>query len=102
MKGYFPHNWQKWKDAPEELFQPITFEDFNDWKISNWEIPDSVFCIIRVANKTTGKVKELVYQQPTAAHKKLLKLVEDPDNEVTICDNDAIHLISSEPIDDEL
>ena len=100
MKGYFPHNWQKWKDVPDEFFQSITYEDFDEWKISNWELPESVFCIIRVENKATGKVKELVYSQPAAAHKKLLALVEDPDNEVTICDNDAIHLISQEP--DEL
>ena len=97
MKGYFPHNWQKWKDVPDEFFETISYEDFEEWKISGWELPESVFCIIRVMDKTTSKVSEHVYQQAGAARKKLLQLVEDPNNEVTVVDNDAIHLIEAIP-----
>ena len=106
MKGkkkqpYFPHNIQRIMDAPDEVFQEISYEEFHDWKMCGWELPDSVFCVFRVENKTTGKVKEMVYQKPHAAHKKLLQLVDDPNIEVTVCDNEAIHLISQEIIDDE-
>ena len=98
-QGYFPNNWQRYKDAPDDLFEPISYEDFEHWKVSGWELPESVFCIIRVTDKTTLKVKEHVYQQPAAARKKLMKLVEDSNNEITVVDNDAIHLI--EAINDE-
>ena len=100
-KPYFPHNIQKIMDAPDEVFQPISYEDFTEWKVCGWELPESIFCVFRVENKSTGKVKEIVYRRPEAARKKLLELVEDPDNEVTVCDNDAIHLINQEPFDDD-
>ena len=64
MKGkkkkqpYFPHNIKRIMDAPDEVFQEISYEDFHDWKLCGWELPDSIFCVFRVENKTTGKVKE--------------------------------------------
>ena len=43
MSGkYFPNNWEAIKDAPEEYFEPCTWEDFEEWKLSGWDLPSSV------------------------------------------------------------
>ena len=55
-KPYFPNNWQEYKDAPDEMFQPHTFDEIMNWKVAGWELPSSVSCIIRVHNNKTGKV----------------------------------------------
>ena len=74
-RKYFPNNWKPIKDAPEEAFPPIEFEDFIDWKIKGYEIPSTVLCIIR-EYKTNGKVKEHVYQRRHAANRKMKQLVQ--------------------------
>ena len=99
-KPYFPNNWKKFKDAPDEVFQPLSWEEFHDWRVCSWELPESVCCIIRVSHKETGKVTEYVYERGSAATKKLDKLMTDPNNEITIADNEEIHLIRSfHPLD---
>ena len=49
--------------------------------------------MIRVQRSDTGKVTEFVYERGSAATKKLDKLMQDPLNEITIADNEEIHLI---------
>ena len=94
----FPNNWQDIKDCPDEAFETCTYEEFMIG-MSGWVIPSSHCIIMRVSNHDTGKVKEYAYQKPHAARNKMLKLVEDPANEIVICDNESIHLIkqSNEP-----
>ena len=99
-KPYYPNNWKKYKDAPDEVFKSLSFADFCSWRLLSWELPESVCCIIRVSRKDTGKVTEFVYERGSAATKKLDKLMQDPLNEITIADNEEIHLISA--IDDDL
>ena len=43
--------------------------------------------------KLHGKVSVFVYERGSAATKKLDKLMQDPLNEITIADNEEIHLI---------
>ena len=94
MSGkYYPNNWDVIKDAPDEVFEPCTWEDFATWKIGGWEIPSSVVCIIRAENIRTGKITEHTYQQPKAAHKRLIKYMESGDYEVVVCNSEAVHLI---------
>ena len=102
---YFPNNWQAFKDADDSFFLPIDFEDFMDWKIAGYEIPSSVNCIIRERDLNTGKVKEYVYQRPMAAKKKLVERMQAGEFEFTVCNDDAIHLltpIEEDPYDDPL
>ena len=48
MSGkYYPNNWEHYKDAPDEMFEPHTFEEVMSWKVAGWELPSSVCCIIR-------------------------------------------------------
>ena len=76
MSGkYYPNNWQEYKDAPDEMFEPHTFEEIMSWKVAGWELPSSVCCIIRA--ETKGKVKEFVYQKQHAAENKVKSLMAE-------------------------
>ena len=59
-KPYYPNNWQAFKDAPDEMFCDHTFDELMDWKVAGWELPSSVYCIIRTMDVNTKKVKEYV------------------------------------------
>ena len=56
-KPYYPNNWRQWKEIPDEFLYAPTFEEFADWKLSGWELPSSICCIIRETT-AKGKVKE--------------------------------------------
>ena len=98
-KPYFPNNWAKYAKAPAEMFQEISWEEFHDWRLCQWELPETVGCIIRCKNRKTHAVKEYVYQYMGPAGKCIEKLMQDPDNEITIADAEEIHLITCEPIE---
>lgn len=91
---YFPNNWKEYHDAPDDMFIPHTFEEIMTWKVAGWEIPSSVYCIIRATNRKTGKVKEYVYQRRSDAHVKVAKLLNAMEDEIAICDHESIHYIT--------
>jgi len=94
MNGkYYPNNFDAIAEAPDELFEPCTYEEFFDWRLTAWEIPSSVTCIIRAEHIETGKIKEHVYMKATAAKKRLIKYVEDGNYRVTVADHDFISLV---------
>lgn len=99
-KDYFPNNWKSYKDAPDDMFETHTFEEVMTWKVANWELPDSVCCLIRIMNTKTGKVQECVYQREGAAKNKVAQLMRTPDIEFTICNHDAIHQLITEEVDE--
>ena len=88
----FPNNWQDIHDCPDEAFETCTYEEFMIG-MSCWEIPSSHCVLMRVTNTNTGKVKEYAYQKAGSARNKMIKLIEDPANEIVICDSNSIHLI---------
>jgi hypothetical protein len=93
MSGkYYPNNWEAFKEAPDEMFEPHTFEEVMEWKVAGWELPGSVCCIIR-ANTKSGKIKEFVYQKRHAAEAKVRNLMAEG-TEFTVCTDAAIHFIS--------
>ena len=94
-KKEFPNNWEEIAGAHDDDFETCTYEEFMIG-MSHWQIPSSHTCIMRVTNTDTGKVTEHAYRKIGAARNKLIKLVEDPANEVVICDNDTIHLIKQQ------
>ena len=98
MSGkYYPNNWKLYKDAPEDAFYTPTFEEFKEWKIGGWELPESIVCIIRA--ELGGKIKEYVYQQGHAAEKRVEQLIEDGVS-FTVCDNESIHHLIAHDSDD--
>lgn len=90
-KEYLPNNWQEYKDAPDDMFIPHTFEELMSWKVQNWELPSSVFCILREYNKKTHKVKEHTFNKVSSARAKIDKLIKEPDVEIMVVDHGAIH-----------
>ena len=102
-KKYYPNNWNVIKSAPDALFPECDYEEFMDWKVAGWEMPSSIAAIIRTQHLETGKVKEYVYQMPSFARKKVKKLIDQSECDITVCTHDAIHFIYPEDydIDDE-
>lgn len=95
MAKDFPNNWQRYKDAPEEMFEPIAFQEFMDWKVAGWDIPDNVCCIIRATNKK-GKIKEFTYQRECYAHDKLQELIDEGAEEIIVVNDNSIHMLTPE------
>ena len=91
-KPYYPNNWKKYKDAPDGVFYCPTFDEFHDWKLAGWELPDSVVCIIRAEEK--GKIKEYTYQKKHAAEQRVANLL-DQGVSFTVVDCESIHHIST-------
>jgi len=84
-KPYFPNNWKQWKEVPDEFLYAPTFEEFADWKLSGWELPSSICCMIRETT-SKGKIKH-------AAENKISKLMKTG-NEFVICTEDQLHFIT--------
>ena len=103
-KPYFHNNVKALMDVPSECFDSIPFDEFMDWKIGGWELPSSCNYIIREQNIKTGKVKEYVYQKPSAARKKLEQRMESGDCEFVVADHDEVHFLTPqlEDYDDPL
>ena len=93
-KKYFPNDWEHVQSLPDEAIEAPTVQEFFENDLSMWLIPSSVACIIRAADKNTGKVKEYTYQRENAAAKRLESLIRDDTKEVTVCSNAAIYVIN--------
>tara|TARA_B100000073_G_C23713879_1_gene565224 strand:+ start:193 stop:489 length:297 start_codon:yes stop_codon:yes gene_type:complete len=94
MKGKeYPNNFDAIANAPDEVFEPCTYEEFITWRLCNWEIPSSVSCIIRAEHKETGAITEHVYSKETAAQNRLLKYLHGGEHEITIANHNEIHLL---------
>ena len=94
-RKYYPNNWQKYKDAPDDMFFKHTFIEIMDHKIGGWELPSNIACMIREENIHTRKVKEHVYVRPHAAENKVEQLMRKDDVEFTVCTPETIHFISN-------
>ena len=102
MSGdYFPNNWEAIKGAPDEYFEPCTWEDFEEWKLCGWDLPSSVSCIIRAQHNKTGKVREHTYKQAKRAKKRLMKYIEEGDYTILVCDHSTIHQLQQQETDDD-
>lgn len=96
-KPYFPNNIEGVMDTQ---YFPVDAETVLD-NTMLWEIPSSVICIIRAEHKTTGKVEEYSYQRKHLARQRMEKLLVDGEYNVTIADDEQIHLLCPVPLDDE-
>ena len=86
-RKYYPNNWRKYKDAPDELFHTPTYEEFEQWKLGGWELPESICCIIRA--EEDGRINEYTYTREHAAEKKVDKLMAIGAT-FTYCDNESV------------
>ena len=99
-KKVFPHKWAMYKLLPEEVFEPLLFDEFMEWKVAGWMLPDNVFCIIRSTNITTKKVKEYTYKKPFYAEKKMEELASNPLLELCITTHHEQRLYKAIDIDE--
>ena len=83
-KRYYPNKCAKLRAVPDEMFEPIEFDDFMEWKIAGWQIPNEVLCIIREEDPRSGKIKEFTYKREHAARKKTREIM-DAGNHFVIC-----------------
>tara|TARA_R100000152_G_C6716301_1_gene142998 strand:+ start:128 stop:466 length:339 start_codon:yes stop_codon:yes gene_type:complete len=90
-KPYYPNNWKAYKDAPDEFFIPMPFEQLMDWKLCGWELPSSVGALIRETSLKTGRVKEYVYQRSDAAEAKVRKIMAEGESEFVVATPNEIH-----------
>ena len=90
-KKYFDNNWELFKDAPDDFFIQHSFDELMEWKVAGWELPSSVYCIIRVTDINTKKTKEFVYRKPGHAKRKVSELFQEQDIEFSIADHESIH-----------
>ena len=93
-KKYFPNNWEAIASAPAEFFKDIEYDEFMDWRVLNWDMPDSVVCMIRAENVDTGHIKEYVYQREADARKRLLKLKNENNITITVATQDEVILMT--------
>ena len=89
-KKYFPNKWARIKAIPADKFDSCTFEDFMEWKIAGWMLPENVECIIRAVNINNGKVKEHAYKRMSYANEKIKRYVFARTHELTICYDDSL------------
>ena len=75
-KRYYPNKLKQLRAVPDEMFEPIEFDEFMDWKIAGWQIPNEVLCIIREEDPESGKVREFTYKREHAARKKTKEIME--------------------------
>lgn len=95
----YPNNWDAYVDAPEELFDGISWEEFNLWKLNYWELNASHTCVIRAECRNTGRIKEHTYKQIHAARKRLHSYLNNGNYTVTICTNESIQQLSPKETD---
>ena len=100
-KKYFPNNWKAYSQSPDSFFIPITYDEFERWKINGWMLPSSVACIIREEDPATGRISEKVYSRPQAAQKYLTEQMNKDAKVFTICDEEAVHMLMPKYMIDE-
>jgi len=92
-RKYYPNNFDAIRKAPDEFFEPCSYEEFFEWRMCMWEMPSSIECIMRVEHKVTGKITEHVYQQRHAFEKRLMKYVAGGEHNIVVANHDSIAMI---------
>ncbi len=100
-KPYYPNNWRKYKDSPDDMFYSHTYDELMDWKVAGWELPESVCAVIRVMDVNTKKVTEYTYQRKDAVEKRIHSLMEKGGVEFTIATPERIAFITPEDYDED-
>ena len=82
--SYYPNKWQAVKDIDEDLFDDLPFDEFFEWRVMSHEILPGYHSIIRMQDRTNGKITEKCYKSRSAAVKKVKSLMSNPDIEFTV------------------
>jgi hypothetical protein len=90
----FPNNYDALSNAPSEAFAECSWEDFVEWKIMGWDMPSSVYMIIRAQHVDSYAITEHVYQKPGAARNRVLKYMQDGEHDLVLCTHDSVSLLT--------
>ena len=88
-KKYFPNNWRAIKDTPDKFFMSMPYEQFTDWKIHGYDIPDSVYSIIRTQD-AEGKVEEFYYSTQHHTKNRISKSIKE-NKEIYLCTMEGMY-----------
>ena len=91
---YFPNNCEAIRHTPDKYFPEMPIEAFMDWKIHGYQIPDSVFAIIRMKDKD-GKYTEKYYNSERGARQCLQRGMSN-NQEITMCTMDGMYFLKPE------
>ena len=94
---YFPNNVRAIQEAPDYIFKPVAFDEFITWKVQGYELPESVFCLMRIKDTNTGNIEERYYNTVHHAKKRLSKCIEDG-KEITMVSMEGVYHLSPEDI----
>ena len=70
----FPNNWQKFKDAPDDLFHQHTFDEIMDWRVGAWELPSNISCLIRKLILKQRRSLNMCINDPGASRTRFVNL----------------------------
>ena len=96
---YFPNSCEAIRNTPDKYFPSMPYEQFEDWKVYGYQIPESVFAIIRMKSKN-GKYEEKYYNTQRGASNCINKCMKE-DKEIYMCTMEGMyHLKPSDlPLD---
>ena len=83
---------------PDDFFQPMTYEQFEDWKLDGYVIPESVACIMRIKNLQTGKIKERYYNSSKWAQKRVKECMKNNLEFTLVSMEGTFHLTPNEDL----
>lgn len=96
-RKYFPHNIREIQQSPDHFFCSLPYDELMEWKINGYELPDSVFCLMRIRNKDTQLIEERYYNTTHYAKRRLAKCIQDG-SEVTMVSNEGCYHIDSRDV----
>ena len=85
-RKYYPNNWQAIKDTPDQFFISMPYDQFEDWRVFGYELPDSVYSLVRTKDEETGKVEEFYYNTERGTRQRMKRAMKD-NKELYICTN---------------
>ena len=101
---YFANKVDALRKVPAEMFEPIEFEEFMNWRVLNWEINPNYECLIREYiyddDGTLVKVATGDYQRAGAAKTRLEKGLREGNREFVVANHDTVHHIQLQDIFD--
>ena len=96
---YFPNSCEAIRNTPDKYFPSMPYEQFEDWKVYGYQIPESVFAIIRMKDKD-GRYTEKYYNTENGAKNCITKCMHE-NKEIYMCTMEGMyHLKPSDlPLD---
>jgi hypothetical protein len=88
---YFPNSCEAIRNTPDKYFGSMSYEQFEDLKIYGYQIPDSVFAIIRMKNED-GKYTEKFYNTERGAKNCIAKGMNE-NQEITMCTMEGMYFL---------